>query len=102
MLGLVLSLILLTPPPAQFGTRIDFEKEYAHPTITAIAQFDLRLGRPPKVHIDIQHGRTQYVCSSNSEAEVNAAGLKVGANVDIREQGKYLKLRGSFYLTQFL
>jgi hypothetical protein len=91
---LILGLVLSMPLQAQFGPRTDFEKEYPRPTITAVGAFDLMLGRPPKVHIHIQYRAMQYVCSSHSEAEVNANGLKVGANVDIREQGKYLKVRG--------
>lgn len=81
-------------PQVQFGPRTDFEKEYPRPTITDVGLFDLMLGRPPKVHIIIQYGATEFVGSSNSEAEVKANGLKVGASVEMREQGKYLKIRG--------
>ncbi len=90
---LILGLVLSMPLHAQLGPRTDFGKEYPRPTITAVGPFDLVLGRPPKVHIHIQYRATQYVCSSYSEAEVKAKGLKVGTNVDIREQGKYLKVR---------
>jgi hypothetical protein len=66
----------------------------ALPTITAIGRFDSGLQpRPAKVQIHIQNGVTQYVCSLESEAELKANRLTVGTNVEIREQGEYLKVR---------
>ena len=50
-------------------------------------------GRPPKVHVLIQHGPTEYICSSDSEDKVKASGFKVGEKVEIRGQGKYLEIR---------
>ena len=78
----------------QFGPRMDLEQKYPSPTITVIGPFDLMLGRPPKIHIHIQYRAMQYVCSADSDAEVKANGLQLGAKVDIREQGKYLMVRG--------
>ena len=90
---LILGLVLAMPLHAQLGPRTDFGKEYSRPKITAVGAFDLGLGRPPRVHIHIQYRATQYVCRAHSEADVKANGLKVGTNVDIREKGKYLKVR---------
>ena len=92
-LSLSLILIVLLSAQVTYGPRIDFEKEYAHPTITAIGPFDLMPGRKPEVHIHIQYGAMQYVCGAKSDAEMRAHNLSVGAQVDILEHGKYLKIR---------
>lgn len=94
MLAVVLALVLQTAPRAKYGPRTDFEKEYPRPTITAIAPLDVVRGLPPRIHVHIQHGRTQFVCSSKTEAELKVAGLEVGVKVNIREQGKFLYVRG--------
>jgi hypothetical protein len=79
---------------AWFGPRTDFEKEYPRPTITDFGAFDLVLGRPPKVHIHIQHGATQFVCQLEFGGRGKGEWYRVGSSVKMREQGKYLKIRG--------
>ena len=63
------------------------------PTITAVGPSELGLRRPPKVHVHIQVGQTQYVCSSDSEDRVMANGLKVGESVEIRQKGDNIEVR---------
>jgi len=97
----ILAILLLLPALPQlkasgtgtYGPSVDFERDYAQPTITSIAPFDLMLGQPPKIHIHIQHGRTQYVCTSNSSLPFKKAGLEAGTKVDIREQTGYVQVR---------
>jgi hypothetical protein len=94
MIALVLSIFLQTALPTPFEPLTDFEKQYPRPTITAIAPVDVVRGRPPRIHIYIQHGHTQFVSSSKTEAALKSGGLAVGAKVDIREQHEYLYVRG--------
>ena len=93
MVNLLLALALLMPLHAQFEPRIDFQREFSTPTITSIGPVDLMLGEPPKVHVHIQHGSTQYVCSFDSEEKAKTSGFKAGERVELREDGKYLEVR---------
>jgi hypothetical protein len=101
MSGLVLTLFLFIPTTGQlragdstpYGPRINFDKDYAQPTITSIGPFEPMTGRPPRLHIHIQYKRMQYVCSSKSATVPEKAGLRVGTKVEIREQGTYLWVR---------
>lgn len=102
LVGLLIA-IALFPAPAQlkangigpYGPFVDFEKDYASPTITAIAPFNFMSGRLPRIHVHIQYRSIQYVCSSKDGKKIKEAGLQVGTKVEIRDEGKYVQIRGT-------
>ena len=94
MPSLTLGLIMLLSAQLTYDQGIDFEKEYARPTITSIGPFDAMPGRKPDLHVHIQYRRVLYICSAKSDVALKTNGLTVGAKIEILEQGKYLRIRG--------